>query len=98
MSDRARVAEEMARMGREYGQELAAALVLASSRNAGDRGLKTHMAWLVLQQIDAAVERLRKAGLPTDLGDVYQHGARQGVHDELVESGAVAADTYRRAA
>ncbi len=98
MSDRMKVAEEMARMGREYGQELAAALVLASRRNAADRGLKKQMARLVLHQIDAAVKRLRKAGLPADLGDLYAHGARQGVHDELVESGAVAADTYRRAA
>ncbi len=97
MSIRVHTFEEVRRLGSEYGQELAAALVLASSRGA-DRALKRQMARIVLGQIAAAVERLKGASFPGALTEAYERAAREGVHDELLKNQAIAARLERHAA
>jgi hypothetical protein len=51
MTSRVHTVEEVRRRGSVYGRELAAALVLASSRKDADRALKAEMAKIVLHQI-----------------------------------------------
>ena len=98
MSSRVHTFEDVRRLGSEHGHELAAALVLASSRGDADRALKRQMARIVLSQIAAAVEQLRNAAFPDELAALYEHAARQGVRDELLKSQAIAARLERRAA
>ena len=98
MSNRTKVAEEFSRLGRERGQELAAALLLASNRGNADRALKRQMAQIVLRQIEAAVQRLRDTGVPADLSEAYERNARRGVRDELAAGGVTATEAYPRAA
>jgi hypothetical protein len=89
---------EFRQHGSEYGRELAAALVLASSRGNADRALKAEMARIVLGQIESAVRTLEDAAFPSDLIALYESAARQGVRDELLRSRDIAAGFNRRAA
>jgi hypothetical protein len=89
---------EVRRLGSEYGHELAAALLLASSRGNADRVLTREMARIVLRELDAAVRKLRNASFPADLTALYERAARAGVRDELLKSRAVAAGLERHAA
>ena len=98
MSHRTKVVEEFSRLGWEYGRELAEALLLASRRGNANRALKQAMTRIVIRQIDAAVARLRKTGVPPDIGETYQQNARRGVRDELAAAGIIAAEGQRRAA
>jgi hypothetical protein len=98
MSIRVQTELEVHRIGTEYGCELAAALVLASSRDRVDRTLKRQMAQIVLNQIEAAVQELENAAVPADLVQIYQHGARNGVREELCKSGVIVAQRRTRQA
>jgi hypothetical protein len=89
---------EVRRQGGEYGRELAAALLLASSRGDADRALKAEMARIVLRQISAAVETLEDAAFPAHLVGLYESAAREGVRDELLRSRDIAAGFNRHAA
>lgn len=98
MSSGVHSVDDIRRLGSEYGRDLAAALVLASDRAGDDRALKRQMAGLVLGEIAAALEKLRNAAISSDLIEVYERGAREGVRDELLKSKAIAAQVERRAA
>jgi hypothetical protein len=90
---------EIERSGHEYGQELAAALVLASNRTGADTAAKRQMAQIVLREIDSAVETLRKSSAPLLLIAAYEQACRAGVKDELQRSMATARyQPIRRAA
>jgi hypothetical protein len=97
MTIAAQTTDEIRRLGGEYGEELAAALVLASNRGA-DHALKREMARLVLYRIEGAVEQLRHAAYPDALLAVYEQAVRKGVHDELVRNGVGVAMPERHAA
>ena len=90
MFSRAHTEDEVRRIGTEYGRELAAAMVLASSRGNADRTLKRQMAQIVLDQIEATVQELKAGAVPADLVQIYQR-ARDGVREELLMSGAIVA-------
>jgi hypothetical protein len=98
MTSRVLTGEEVRRRGSEYGRELAAALVLASSRKDADRGLKAEMAKLVLHQIEGAVRKLADASFPPEIVALYESAAREGVRTELLKSRDVAAGLERHAA
>jgi hypothetical protein len=90
--------QEVRRLGRDYGHELAAALLLASRQPGADRALTRQMTQIVLREIDAAVLKLRNAAFPAELTAIYERGAKQGVRDVLLKSRAVAAADVNRAA
>jgi len=90
-------AQEIQKLGREFGRELAAALVLASEQAGDDRNLTRQMARLVLLQIEGAVRKLRDAAFPRDLLAVYEKACREGVHAELTTRGTVTELTRRAA-
>lgn len=96
MSIASHTIEDVRREGGEYGQELAAALVLARTRGA-DRALQRQMARLVLLRIEAAVEKLKDTS-STELVEAYERSAKKGVHDELIRSGVVVPEAGRHAA
>lgn len=98
MSDEGLINHEVCTLGSEFGHDLAAALVLASSRAGDDGAVKREMAGIVLRQIAAAVRTLEEADFPADLTAAYERAARQGVRDELLKSRAVADQMKRRAA
>lgn len=75
---------EIERSGREYGTDLAAALVLASRRAGEDIQTKRDMARIVLREIGAAIDELRRAEYPLEVVQAYEHGVREGVRD-LIE-------------
>ncbi len=89
---------EVRRLGSEYGRELAAALVLASSRPDADVTMKRQMARIVLREIGTVVRQLKDASFPVELAALYESSARAGVRDELLKSRAVAAGLQRQAA
>ena len=97
MSSRVQTEKEVRRRGNEYGCELAAALVLASSRGDADRALKRQMAQVVLDQIEDAVRELRGGAFPADLIQIYERGAREGVREEILKSGAITTQLRRAA-
>ena len=97
MSSRVPTSQEAQRIGNEYGCELAAAAVLASSRGNADRAMKRQMAQLVIDQIEAAVQELKNATVPAELIQIFQQAARNGVCEELLKSGAIAAQWHRAA-
>ena len=82
---------EIEQSGYEYGTELAAALLLASSRLDADSGIKREMAQIVLREIDSAVANLRNGRAPLLLVASYEQACRTGVRDELARSVASAA-------
>ena len=84
---------QMERSGREYGQELAAALVLASRGAGADNDMKRQMAQIVLREIGAEVKKLGET-VPGYLVSAYELACRTGVRDELERS--LAADARRR--
>lgn len=90
--------QEARRLGREYGHELAAALLLASRRPGADRALTRQMTQIVLREIDAAVRKLRSGDFPAGLTAIYERGAKEGVRDMLLQTRAVAAPDANRAA
>ena len=79
---------EVERSGREYGQELAAALVLASRRPGADNDMKRQMAQIVLREIAAAVKSIGEK-VPGEDVKVYEAACRAGVRTELERSLAV---------
>jgi hypothetical protein len=85
MSSRVPTQQEVRRIGNEYGCQLAAALVLASSRGNADRAMKRQMAQLVIDQIEAAVQELKNATVPAELMQIFQQEARNGVCEELLK-------------
>ena len=74
---------EIEESGYEYGAELAAALVLASSRPDADVEMKRDMAKIVLREIDTAVTTLRRGYAPMLLVASYEEALRAGVRDGL---------------
>jgi hypothetical protein len=98
MISRVHTVEEVRRRGSEYGRDLAAALVLASSREGADRALKAEMAKIVLNQIEGAVRKLEDASFPSDIVVLYESAAREGVRAELLKSRDIAAGLARHAA
>jgi hypothetical protein len=89
---------ELERSGREYGEDLAAALVLASRRAGAANDLKRQMAKIVLREISAAVDTLRGASVPANLLAAYELACRAGVRGELERSLAAGAQAARHAA
>jgi len=79
---------EIEQSGYEYGEELAAALLLASSRGDTDVRTKREMAQIVLREIDSAVKTLRSGNAPLLLVASYEQACRAGVRDELARSTA----------
>jgi hypothetical protein len=73
---------EIEREGREYGEELAAALVLASRRPGADNDTKREMAQIVLREIASAVKTMGEV-VPGELVKVYEAACRAGVRAEL---------------
>ena len=55
------------------------------------------MAQLVIDQIEAAMQELKNATVPAELIQIFQQGARNGVREELLMSGAIAAQLHRAA-
>ena len=92
------IEQEVRELGSAFGHDLAAALVLASSRNGDDSEMKREMAGIVLGQIAAAVRTLEDAEFPANLTAAYERAARRGVRDELLKSQAIAEEMQRRAA
>lgn len=88
--------EEMERSGREYGEELAAALVLASRRSGSDDTMKRQMAQIVLREIASAVKSLGQT-VPGHLVRAYEAACRAGVRDELQRSLGLGLVTRRAA-
>ncbi len=84
---------EIERSGFEYGTELAAALLLASSRANADNRLKREMAQIVLREIGSAVETLRLSKAPLILVAAYDQACRAGVREELARG--MAADNWQ---
>ena len=76
---------EVERTGREYGEELAAALVLASRRPGADNQMKREMAQIVLREIAAAVKSIGEK-IPGEDVKVYEAACRAGVRAELERS------------
>jgi hypothetical protein len=77
---------EIEKSGYEFGSELAAALVLASTRARADAFTKRAMAQIVLREIDASVQELRESYAPVLLIAAYEEACRAGVKDELERS------------
>ena len=59
--------------------------------------MKRQMAQLVIDQIEAAVQELKNATVPAELIQIFRQGARNGVREELLMSGAIAAQLHRAA-
>lgn len=76
---------EIEREGRELGEELAAALVLASRGPGADNDMKRQMAQIVLREIAAAVKKMGEV-VPGELVKVYEAACRAGVQSELERS------------
>jgi hypothetical protein len=74
--------DEIEREGRELGEELAAALVLASRRPGADNDTKRQMAQIVLREIATAVKKIGET-VPGELVKVYEAACRAGVSAEL---------------
>jgi hypothetical protein len=89
---------EIEELGRGYGSELAAALVLASRRAGADREMKRDMAKIVLREIGTAVDELRRAEYPSHVIAAYDRGAREGVRDLIERSFVREAEHTRHAA
>jgi hypothetical protein len=90
--------KEIEQLGREYGSELAAALVLASRRSGADTQVKRDMAKIVLREIGTAIDELRRAEYPLAVVQAYEHGAREGVRDLIERSFVREAERTRHAA
>jgi len=97
MSRRVHTTRELHRIGKDYGKELAAALVLASSRDGADRALKRQMAQIVHKLIEGAVRDLTNIAFPIDLILIYERGVREGVREELLKSVQIASQLHRAA-
>jgi hypothetical protein len=76
---------EVERSGREYGEELAAALVLASRRPGADNDMKREMAQIVLREIATAVKAIGEK-IPGEDVKRYEAACRAGVRAELERS------------
>jgi hypothetical protein len=74
-------------LGHADGRELAAALLLASSRAKADPALKRRMAQIVVEQIETKVHTIASIDLPPEFARSYERGARDGVHDGLAKGG-----------
>jgi ABC-type branched-subunit amino acid transport system substrate-binding protein len=89
MSSPVDLEQEVHRIGNEYGCELAAALVLASSSGSADRAHKWRMTQIVLDQIEGSAQALKAGRIPDGLIQIFQRAARNGVRKELLMSGAI---------
>lgn len=87
---------ELERSGREYGRELAAALVLASSRVGNHPELKREMSQIVVREILKSAADMRTASVAEPLVRAYELACRAGVRCELQDR--VASRAARRAA
>ena len=76
---------EVERSGREFGEELAAALVLASRRPDTDNDMKRQMAQIVLREIATAVKAIGER-VPGEDVKVFEAACRAGVRAELERS------------
>jgi hypothetical protein len=76
----------LALQGAEYGQDLAAALVLAVRRSAADYHAKRQMAEVVLREILDSIDRLRAAGVPNVSIGAYEWACRAACRDTLLSS------------
>lgn len=90
--------QEIEQLGRDYGSELAAALVLASRRSGTDTQVKREMAKIVLREIGTAIDELRRAEYSIEVVQAYEHGARDGVRDLIERSIVREAERTRYAA
>lgn len=90
--------QEIEQLGRDYGSELAAALVLASRRSDTDTQMKREMAQIVLREIGTAIDELRRAEYPLEVVQAYEQGAREGVRDLIERSLVRQAERTRYAA
>jgi len=90
--------QEIEHSGREFGSELAAALVLASRRTGADNQVKREMAQIVLREIGTAIDELRRAEYPLEVVQAYEQGCREGVRDLIERSFVREAQSTRRAA
>jgi hypothetical protein len=97
MLDRGLTEQEVQRHGNEYGADLAAALVLASSRADANRAIRRRMAQVMLNQIEGAINALEEAAFPLDLIQIYERGAYEGMRDELLKGCSIAAQLHRAA-
>jgi len=88
---------EIEREGREYGEELAAALVMASRRPGADNDTKREMAQIVLREIASAVKTIGEV-VPGELVKAYEAACRAGVRAELERNLAVNSAHARHAA
>jgi hypothetical protein len=84
---------EIEKSGYEYGTELAAALVLASTRANANVTMKREMAQIVLREIGSSVQKLRQSQAPLLLVAAYEQACRDGVRSELQRS--FAAEVYQ---
>jgi hypothetical protein len=55
------------------------------------------MAQIVLDQIEGAAQELKHAPVPAELIQIFWRGARNGVREELLMSGAIAGQLHRAA-
>jgi hypothetical protein len=89
MSSPVDLEQEVRRIGKEYGCELGAALVLASSRGRADQAQERRMTQIVLDQIEGSAQALKTGRIPAGLIQIFQRAARNGVRTELLTSGAI---------
>lgn len=87
---------QLQQAGKEFGSDLAAALVLAAQGADEDRQLKKQMSQIVLREISASVDCLRGRQLPEALVAVYERACREACRDELLSK--LQRDAYRTAA
>ena len=70
--------------GAEFGQDLAAALIVAGK--GLDRDAKRRMSQLVIREIAAAVQNLRDAGIPATAVESFERSCRDACRDELLRA------------
>jgi hypothetical protein len=70
--------------GAEYGQDLAAAMIVAGK--GLDRDQKRRMSQLVVREIAAAVQNLRDAGIPATAVESFERACREACRDELLRA------------
>jgi len=81
--------DRVTQSGSDYGQDLAAAFVLATSRGAADQELTRHLTRIVLREISATVQTLRDAQLSVSAIDAYEHACLAACREELLRSARI---------
>ena len=80
--------DRVTQSGSDYGQDLAAAFVLAS-RVGVDQELTRHLTRIVLREISATVQTLRDAQLSVSVIDAYEHACLAACREELLRSARI---------